>query len=680
MQSSGPDQDISEYVQTSPEDAEVPKVQLALQPSFYRIPRRFGSIPVDELPKGCDRDKQYYGLYPRITLPFQRIERVSFGHPKLEPNRLFWGDNLHIMRMIASDSLDLIYIDPPFFSGKEYNVIFGDQNEIRSFSDIWEGGMESYLIWLNARLLEMKRLLKETGTIFVHCDWHASHYIKNEMDKIFGYDNFRNEIIWKRTHAHSGANKMGPVHDTILFYSKSDEYTWHPKPVEYSETYVNNFFKFKDEKDRPYRLTLLTGSGTRNGYSGKPWKGIDPTKIGRHWAIPGYIRPILGDKPLPTVQDALDRLDAIGRVFWPKKAGGMPLFKQYKDDLEGVDLQDLWVDIPPIPPKSPERIGYPTQKPEALLIRIIEATTDEKEMVGDFFCGGGTTPVVAQKLNRRWIAVDSSKIAVSITEDRILGSLTPAEHEEVQQKLLGTPDISLEYWGIYEIPTLLALTEDEFRRFILAAYNARVSSGEQEIHGYRNGIPIMVGKASMEHRITKKEVIEFARYISTRKGKHHGVILAWAFAPSATEAAEKLALQTSTTIDFVKVSLVPIESNSFKDWVVSKHKEYASFLTFVLPPEIRLRVSRVSALTYEFDLSESVSLNANGKIANVQWDFEYKERFVSTKGFSFIRGENNAPVLKVRYSFPYEGRRTIACKVQDDLGGEKLEIRPLEVR
>ncbi len=230
------------------------------------------------------------------------------------------------------------------------------------------------------------------------------------------------------------------------------------------------------------------------------------------------------------------------------------------------------------------------------------------------------------------------------------------------------------------IPSLLALTENEFRRFILAAYNARVASGEQEIHGYRNGIPIMVGNVSMEDRITKKDVIEFARYISTRKGRHHGIILAWAFAPSAQEAAERLAIQTSTTVDFVKISLVPIESESFREWVVSKHKEYSNFLTFVLPPEIRLRISRISPLTYAFDLSESISLNTNGKIANVQWDFEYKERFVSTRGFSFIRTKDNRAILKVQYTFPYEGRRTIACKVQDDLGGEKLEIRTLEVR
>jgi len=173
MEDSDKDQDLSEYAQTSPEETEAPKIQLAVQPDFYRVPHRFGSVPVDELPLGCDRDKQYYDKYPAVKLPFQRVERVSFGHPELDANRLIWGDNLHVMRMLPSNSIDLIYLDPPFFSGRNYNVIFGDRNEVRSFTDIWEGGMLGYLVWLNARLLEMKRLLKPTGSIYVHCDWRT---------------------------------------------------------------------------------------------------------------------------------------------------------------------------------------------------------------------------------------------------------------------------------------------------------------------------------------------------------------------------------------------------------------------------------------------------------------------------------------------------------------------------
>lgn len=169
---------------------------LPAQEDFWRPPTRFGSVPVEKEPLGWDRRKGFRKLFPQVMLPFQVVDRVQFGHPKLEPNRLFWGDNLHVMRQLPTESIDLIYIDPPFFSGRQYNVIFGDQNELRSFSDIWEGGMPRYLIWLNARLYEMKRLLKKTGSLYVHCDWHASHYIKVEMDKVFGPQNFRSEIVW----------------------------------------------------------------------------------------------------------------------------------------------------------------------------------------------------------------------------------------------------------------------------------------------------------------------------------------------------------------------------------------------------------------------------------------------------------------------------------------------------
>jgi len=169
---------------------------LPVQEDFWRPPVRFGAVPVEKEPLGWDRHRKFFKLYPRVLLPTQVVERVSFGHPELEPNRLFWGDNLHVMRQLPPESIDLIYIDPPFFSGRQYNVIFGDQNELRSFSDIWEGGMPGYLIWLNARLFEMKRLLKKTGSIYVHLDWHAAQYVKMEMDKIFGHDNFLFQIIW----------------------------------------------------------------------------------------------------------------------------------------------------------------------------------------------------------------------------------------------------------------------------------------------------------------------------------------------------------------------------------------------------------------------------------------------------------------------------------------------------
>jgi hypothetical protein len=186
MSGDKPSDRIEEFIEENAEPEELPRTEIPQQFEFYRVPKRFGSIPVDELPLGCDKDEQFYKIYPKIQLPFQRADRISLGHSALEPNRLFWGDNLHVMRMLPSRSIDLIYIDPPFFSGKNYNLIFGDQNEVRSFVDIWDGGMPGYLIWLNARLLEMKRLLKPEGALYIHLDWHASHYVKCEVDKIFG--------------------------------------------------------------------------------------------------------------------------------------------------------------------------------------------------------------------------------------------------------------------------------------------------------------------------------------------------------------------------------------------------------------------------------------------------------------------------------------------------------------
>ncbi len=207
-----------------PVDTEEKVEALPDQEEFWRPPTRFGSIPVEKEPLGWDSRRGFYKIYPQVMLPTQVVERVSFGNKGLEPNRLIWGDNLHIMRQLPSQSIDLIYIDPPFFSGKQYNVIFGDQNELRSFSDIWEGGMPGYLVWLNARLYEMKRLLNNTGTIWVHLDWHASHYVKQEMDKVFGSNSFLNEIVWCYETAGKSKKMFSRKHDTILLYGKTKEY------------------------------------------------------------------------------------------------------------------------------------------------------------------------------------------------------------------------------------------------------------------------------------------------------------------------------------------------------------------------------------------------------------------------------------------------------------------------
>src|ERR1700722_9569562 len=226
-------------VEAQPPPAEI---EIPNQADFYKLPARFGALPLDEAPLGYEIETKrretkvtkFEHAYPRIYLPFQEVKRESFGHgKKFEPtplfqtgaNRLFFGYILHIMRQLPSKSIDLISIDPPFFSGRNYNVIFGDKNEVRSFSDIWEGGMPGYLVWLNARLFEMKRLLKDTGSIYVHLDWHACHYVKVEMDKIFGSGGsdgneagFKAHIIWNYSWGVRTDKRWNRKHDDILFY------------------------------------------------------------------------------------------------------------------------------------------------------------------------------------------------------------------------------------------------------------------------------------------------------------------------------------------------------------------------------------------------------------------------------------------------------------------------------
>ncbi len=623
---------LGEYLRESKKEIQEKEeefnIEIPRQAEFFKTPIRFGNIPVDKLPMGCDKDEQYRKLYPKISLPFQTVEKISFGHKDLEPNRLIFGDNLHVMRMLPSNSIDLIYIDPPFFSGRNYNVVFGDANEVRSFTDIWEGGMPGYLTWLNARLLEMKRLLKPTGSIFVHVDWHAAHYVKIELDKIFGYDNFRNEIVWYYAQGGKSKKHFARKHDTIFWYSKhKQDYLFDEKAVRLP------FTPHKQDK-------------TGKNYGGR--MGVDEK----------------------------------GREYVEKwGTGKKKLYRYYLD--EGKLPEDVWSDIQSIQSAANERIGYPTQKPEELLKRVILASSKSGDVVADFFVGGGTTPAVAQRLGRRWIACDVSRIAVSVTRDRLLRNILGknGDKKEIQHSLTKVPSISIEHWGVYEVPQLIKMDEETFKNFVIVAYNGRLSTDKGLIHGYKKSVPIFVGNPSQEKAVTEKEVIDFAKEIVKKKGLHQGTMIAWAFSPGAQNAAQQLAAQHSLAIDFVKVQLVPIESKDFREHVTSKHPEYRELLKFILPPEVRISNKRLNPLEYEFDVSESVSLNPGGRIINVQWDFNYNgERFISTSGYSFIGMKNNKPILRVEYEFNSAGKKKIACKVQDDEGGEKLEIFELNVK
>jgi len=590
-------------------DADERADALPQQEEFWRPPVRFGSVPVEKEPLGWDRRRGFRRLFPAVYLPFQVVERVSFGHADLKPNRLFWGDNLHVMRQLPNESIDLIYIDPPFFSGRQYNVIFGDQNELRSFSDIWEGGMPGYLIWLNARLYEMKRLLKKTGSIYVHCDHHASHYIKVEMDKIFGYGSLRNEIIWCYRQGGRSNVEFPKKHDSLLWYSKGSGWTFNADSIRVPYEGTGGF--------------QTSGKGVTN--------------------------------------------KATGKTYLPNPLGKVP--------------EDWW-DIPALPPMSSERIGYPTQKPRALMERIIKVASEKGNVVADFFTGGGTTAAVAQRLGRRWIVCDQSRVAVAITADRLTRQV-----EEQTGKLFPVPDFTVEHWGVYETRRLADAPPDQFRAFVLKCFGAVLEEREEGIHGYKGAIPVWVGEPDQKKGVTAKDVQDFANAMrKTLRYKQDnlrdGIMLAWAFRPDAMEAAERLRRLEQTDLNFIRLDMIRIDSARFREHVSAlstDHADYENFLTFVQPPKVEVGWKRIAARTYKFDVSETAILNAGAKIINVQWDFNYGKRLSSTPGYSFVRRSKKEVALQAQYEFPGAGNTQVACKVQDDMGGEGLWTAEIEV-
>jgi site-specific DNA-methyltransferase (adenine-specific) len=377
----------------------------------------------------------------------------------LKTNVLYYGDNLDILRKhIPDESIDLIYLDPPFNSNRSYNVLFresggaGSEAQIEAFEDTWQWGpaaqatyeevvtgphqrvartlqamvdglghndVTAYLSMMAIRLVELHRVLKPTGSIYLHCDPTTGHYLKMLMDSVFGPRNFLNEIAWKRTYAHGSARRYGPVHDTLLFYAKGEHFRWTGLKSEHDPEYIARHFTLVDpECGRRFQPITLTGSGIRHADSGKPWRGIDPSSVGRHWALPGALIESLGIEG-STTQERLDALDAAGMIYWPQKAGGTPRLKLYADELGGVAMPDVWTDIPPISAQAAERLGYPTQKPLALLERIVSASSNPGDIVLDPFCGCGTAVHAAHKLGRRWIGIDITHLAIGLIRRRM---------------------------------------------------------------------------------------------------------------------------------------------------------------------------------------------------------------------------------------------------------------------
>ena len=361
-------------------------------------------------------------------------------------NRLYYGDNLDILRSreyFPDECVDLIYLDPPFNSNRNYNVLFkseaglDSEAQITAFEDTWHWGetaedtyrdlitdapekvstaieallnliernqMMAYLVMMTARLVELRRVLKSTGSLYLHCDPTASHYLKIVLDAIFGVEKFRNEIVWKRTSAHSDRSQgnvlhMGRIHDVILFYTKSEYATRNSVHTPYDEQYVNDHYKYIEDSGRRYALNNLTAPGGSS--KGNPFYEV--MGVSRFWKY---------------TEEKMNELIQQGRIV-QTKPGNVPRLKYYLDEMPGVSLQDIWDDIKSLRGKPKERLGYPTQKPEALLERIIRASSNEGDVVLDPFCGCGTAIAAAHKLGRKWIGIDITHLSIALQKYRL---------------------------------------------------------------------------------------------------------------------------------------------------------------------------------------------------------------------------------------------------------------------
>ena len=552
-------------------------------------------------------------------------------------NQLILGDNLEVLRKIDSESIDLIYLDPPFFSNRNYEVIWGDTGEVRSFQDRFSGGIDHYIAWLKERVQEMHRILKPTGSIFLHCDWHADAYIRVMiLDKLFGVNNFRNEITWERSHpkGHS-KKKFSNSTDTIFWYSKTDNYLHIPQYKEHDPNYVQKFYRHVDEKTgRRYQLdNLLNPNKDRPNLTYEFPEGSGIIRVWR-WT-----------------KERMQKAYEDGIVIIPSE-GGVARMKRYLDEQEGTPITDLWNDIEYLHGSNKETIGYPTQKPEKLLARIIECASNEGDTVLDPFVGGGTTIAVADKLQRKWIAIDQSVQAIKVTEMRLNN----------QMDLFSQPFFTQLYK--YDYDTLRYKEAFEFEHFIVqqfGGYTNNKQRGDLGIDGRtRENTPIQVKRSDgIGRNVIDNFFSAIQRYdkqtfeINKTKAEPVGYVIAFSFGKGAIQEVARLKNEENVIIKLVTVEeIIPIAKKPTLTVTVQDLGKDAKGLH-----QIQFTAVGNSPVGIEF----------------YAWDFDYKEEEKIFKPEILLdkQGEQS-------YKFK-AGIHKIAVKVIDNDGLENMEIIKLKV-
>ena len=488
------------------------------------------------------------------VLPFQSLEHID--EPRTETkiqedlfdsrgrqhkgwtNKLIWGDNKLILSSLKSGALrrqiedagglKLIYIDPPFDVGADFSmdIEIGGETfhkeanllEQIAYRDTWGRGADSFISMIYERLILMRDLMAEDGSIYVHSGWQVSHYLKAVLIEVFGQDNFRSEIVWKRTTAHSDSQSFGNVHEVILYCGKTARLTFNPMYMPYSDEYAQTRYKHVDPDGRRFMDDNVTAPSHGRNTGRYEWKGRFPPP-GRMWSY---------------TQEKMHELERINKLYYTRE--GMPRIKRYLEEMPGLSVSSLWADIYAINSQAEERLDYPTQKPEGLLERIIKASSNEGDLIADFFVGSGTTAAVAEKLGRKWIATDLGKFGIHTTRKRLIGvqrELKAAEKDFRAFEVLNLGRYERQaYLNVTGRLTgkqkaeALAIKEREFRDLILRAYKAEPLQGESFFHGKNSGRLVVVGPINLPvGRLFVEEVITECR----KRGASRADVLAFEF-------------------------------------------------------------------------------------------------------------------------------------------------------
>lgn len=629
-----------------------------------------------------------------LAMPLQKIETIDEPRSRAEEqgslfdsakahrddfrNRLIWGDNKLVVASLLEEfrgKIDLIYIDPPFDVGADFtmSVPIGDGREtvekdqsvleMVAYRDVWGRGTASYFHTMFERLCLMRDLLTEQGSIWVHVGPQVSHQIKTIMDEVFGQENFLSEIVWKRTSAHGDTKSFGHVTEQIFGFSKAPKRSiFHVLRIPFSDAYVASEYRYVDSDGRRFRRGDLTGAGVRFGETGQPWRGLNPTEINRHWGNP---------------PSELDRLDREGRIYWPPK-GKWPHLKIYLDKREGSPATNIWTDIPPVNNVAKEGTGYATQKPEALLERLIAACSNIDSIVADFFIGSGTTLTVAERLGRRWIGCDLGRFAIHTARKRLIGLQRDFGDDAKPYRSFDVYNLG-RYERQWWQQEALRGADDEHRAVVLRFFKAEplVGGPSPLLHARKGNAFVHVD--GIDSIFTRSEMKEVAQATSVAGGREI-YILAWDFEMDIRQVTAAIEAETGVRLRLCRIPREIMEKNRVEvppffevallevEPIIRKKGDARSVdikLVNFLPslsevPSKELEALQERAIASGFDFIDFWAVDfdwAPGRPFNHHWqDFRTrKDRALKT-------------VSDAEHTYPKPGRYTACIKVVDVFG------------